>query len=70
MNHLPEGSFKDSPSNKECLNVPELSEAILLTGIDGNVTSCIRTTHTSSVSCNGSCLLPRRHSPDPSTDLG
>ena len=42
MSHLPEGSFKDSPSNKESLNVPELSEAILLTGIHGNVTSCIK----------------------------
>ena len=42
MNHLPEGSFKDSPFNKECLNVPELRKAILLTGIDSNVTRCTK----------------------------
>lgn len=42
ISDLPEGSFKDSPSNKECLNVPKLSKAIPLTGIHGNVTRCTK----------------------------
>ena len=38
ISHLPEGSFKDCPSNIACLNVSEQCKAIPLTGIHGDGT--------------------------------